>query len=135
VYDWLLFLHVLAAMALFATVVIFSAFALGATTDARLLTIGNALWGVGGLGTLILGVWLAIYVDGYEVWDGWIILAILLWAIATGLGQRAQVLYAPTEGTPPGQIGGGGSKATLMHWLRSVLVLALLVVMIYKPGA
>jgi hypothetical protein len=135
VYDWLLFLHVLAAMALFATVVIFTAFALGATTDARLLTIGNALWGVGGLGTLILGVWLAIYVDGYEVWDGWIILAIVLWAIATGLGQRAQVLYAPTEVTPPGQIAAGGGQATLMHWLRSILVLALLVVMIYKPGA
>lgn len=134
-YDLLLFLHVLAAMALFATVVVFSAFALGASTDSRLFAIGNVLWAVGGLGTLILGVWLAIYVDGYEVWDGWIILAIVLWAIATGLGQRAQVLYTPTEGTPRGEIAAGGSQAVMMHWLRAIVVLALLVVMIYKPGA
>ena len=39
------------------------------------------------------------------------------------------------------QPGGGGApgaeaqQAALMHWLRSAVVLALLVVMIYKPGA
>ena len=65
-YDWLLFLHVLTAFALVATVVIFSAFALGAAREPRVLTVANALWAVGGLGTLIFGVWLAIYVDGYE---------------------------------------------------------------------
>jgi hypothetical protein len=77
VYDWLLFLHVLAAFALVGTVVIFSAFALGAATDSRLLAVGNALWNVGGLGTLVLGIWLALYVDGYEIWDGWVVTAIV----------------------------------------------------------
>jgi hypothetical protein len=43
------------------------------------------LWDLGGLATLVLGIWLAIYVDGYEVWDGWIIAAIVLWLVATGL--------------------------------------------------
>jgi hypothetical protein len=136
VYDWLLFLHVLAAFMLVVTVVIFSAFALGAASDSRVLGVANVMWGVGGLGTLILGIWLALYVDAYEIWDGWIIAAIVLWAIATELGRRAQLGFAP-------QAAGEGGAATaivpqqavLMHWLRSLVVLLLLIVMIYKPGA
>ncbi len=97
-YDWLLFLHVLSGFALFGTVVIFSAFALGAATDSRLLAVANALWNVGGLGTLVLGIWLALYVDGYGIWDGWIITAIVLFSIATELGRRAQLGYTPAAG-------------------------------------
>jgi hypothetical protein len=134
VYDTLLFLHVLTAFALVATVVIFSAFAFGATPDARVLTVGNALWNVGGLATLILGIWLALYVKGYEIWDGWIITAIVLWAIATELGRRAQVGYMAAISDPAAE-SAAARQATLMHWLRSLVVLALLVVMIYKPGA
>ena len=133
-YDTLLFLHVLTAFALVATVVIFSAFAFGATPDARVLTVGNALWNVGGLATLILGIWLALYVNGYEIWDGWIITAIVLWAIATELGRRAQVGYMAAISDPAAE-SAAARQATLMHWLRSLAVLALLVVMIYKPGA
>jgi hypothetical protein len=136
VYDWLLFLHVLSAFALVATVVIFSAFALGMATDSRLLGVGNALWNVGGLGTLVLGIWLALYVDGYEIWDGWIITAIVLFSIATELGRRAQLGYTPAAGGgDDGAAISGVPPAALMHWLRSLVVLALLVVMIYKPGA
>ena len=135
-YDWLLFLHVLSAFALVATVVIFSAFALGAAADSRLLVVGNALWNVGGLGTLVLGIWLALYVDGYEIWDGWIVTAIVLFAIATELGRRAQLGYTPAAGgSEAGAAITGAPPAALMHWLRSLVVLALLVVMIYKPGA
>jgi hypothetical protein len=136
VYDWLLFLHVLSAFALVATVVIFSAFALGMATDSRLLAVGNALWNVGGLGTLVLGIWLAFYVDGYEIWDGWIVTAIVLFAIATELGRRAQLGYAPAAGGSDASAAiTGAPLAALMHWLRSLVILALLVVMIYKPGA
>ena len=132
-YDWLLFLHVLSAFALFGTVVIFSAFALGTATDSRLLAVANALWNVGGLGTLVLGIWLALYVDGYDIWDGWIITAIVLFSIATELGRRAQLGYTPAAG---GEVGAAAAPpAALMHWLRSLIILALLVIMIYKPGA
>ena len=75
--------------------VIFSAFALGMAADSRLLAVGNGLWNVGGLGTLVLGIWLALYLDGYEIWDGWIITALVLFAIATELGRRAQLGYTP----------------------------------------
>ncbi len=59
-YDTLLFLHVLAAFALAATVVIFSAIALGLAADSRVLAVGNVLWAVGGLGTLVFGIWRAL---------------------------------------------------------------------------
>ena len=135
-YDTLLFLHVLAGFALVGTVVIFSAFALGATPDARVLTVGNALWNIGGLGTIVFGVWLALYVKGYEIWDGWIITAIVLWAIGTELGRRAQVGYMEmAKSDPGGAMDAEARRAALMHWLRALVVLALLVVMIYKPGA
>jgi len=125
VYDWLLFLHVLAAFLLVGTVVVYSAVVLGATAPARTASVANAFWAVGGLGTIILGIALAIDVDGYQVWDGWILLAIALWAGATELGRRAQLaLDDPAAG-----------KLAQWHWLRTVLVLALLVVMVWKPGA
>jgi hypothetical protein len=134
VYDTLLFLHVLAAFALVATVVIFSAFALGLATDSRVLGLGNALWNMGGLGSLVFGIWLALYVKGYEIWDGWIITAIVLWAIATELGRRAQVGYV-SFAAGGDAAGAEVRRAATMHWLRTVVVLALLVVMVYKPGA
>jgi hypothetical protein len=133
VYDWLLFLHVLSAFALVVTVVVFSAFALGMAADSRLLAVGNAAWNVGGLGTLVLGIWLALYLDNYEIWDGWIITALVLFAIATELGRRAQIGYTPAAPSEAGAV--GAPPAALMHWLRSLVILALLVVMIYKPGA
>ncbi len=133
-YDTLLFLHVLTAFAIVATVVIFSAFALGLAADSRVLTVGNALWNVGGLGTLVFGIWLALYVKDYEIWDGWILGAIVLWAVATELGRRAQVGYTSAAASGAEAVA-GARQAALMHWLRSVAVLALLVVMIYKPGS
>jgi hypothetical protein len=129
VYDTLLTLHMFAAVALFGTLVVYSAYALGAPADGRVLAVGNVLWNVGSLGTIVFGVWLALYVDGYEVWDGWIIGAIVLWAIATELGRRAQLGF--TEGADAR----ARSQANLMHWLRSAVVVGLLVLMIYKPGA
>ncbi|MQA73788.1 MAG: hypothetical protein GEU88_05490, partial [Solirubrobacterales bacterium] len=87
-YDFLLFVHVLAAFCLMVTVVMYSAFSVGAPASARALLIAEALWGIGGLGTLVFGVWLALDVDGYELWDGWIIAALILWLVASAAGGR-----------------------------------------------
>ena len=111
------------------TVVVFSAFALGAASNGRILTVSNALWAVGGLGTLGFGIWLAIYVKGYAISDGWIIAAIVLWVVANAFGGKAQVGFSDKADER------ARAQAALMHWLRSLAVLALLVVMIYKPGA
>ena len=142
-YDWLLFLHLLAAFALVVTVVIFSAFAFGWTRDGRILTLANVLWAVGGIGTLVFGVWLAIYLDAYKIYDGWIITALVLWAVANEFGRRAQASYSEVTAAGPAASAAGAGEAAvatagqaqLWHWLRSLTVLALLVVMIYKPGA
>ncbi len=138
-YDTLLFLHVLAAFALMVTAVTYSAVALGAPTGGRALGVANLLWDVGGLGTLVFGVWLALDVDGYEIWDGWILGALVLWAVATELGRRTREGYAPAQ-VPAGEGGAptavtAARRASLMHWLRTLAVIGLLVLMIWKPGA
>lgn len=124
-YDWLLFLHVLAAFLLAVTVVMYSAVALGAAAGPRMLFVADRCWDVGGLGTLILGIWLALYLDEYDFFDGWIIGAIVLWLIATGLGQSVQRRTAS----------GATTAVATMHWLRTLTVLGLLILMIWKPGA
>jgi hypothetical protein len=125
VYETLLFFHMVAAFLLAVTVVMYSAVALGATAPGRTLFVADRCWDVGGLGTLVLGIWLALYLDQYGFFDGWILLAIALWLVATGLGQSVQRRIA-AEAT--------GAIAT-MHWLRTLVVIGLLVVMIWKPGA
>jgi hypothetical protein len=140
VYDWLLFSHLLAAFLLSVTALTYSAVALGAPAGGRTLFVADRCWDVGGLGTLILGVWLALYLDQYEIWDGWIIGAIVLWLVATGLGESVRRRLADAE---PGAPAAGGvaapvvveSRVALMHWLRTLAVVGLLVLMIWKPGA
>ena len=48
---------------------------------------------VGSLGTIVFGVWLAISLDAYQVWDGWVLAAIVLWAIAVEVGRRGGTGY------------------------------------------
>jgi hypothetical protein len=125
VYDWLLFLHVLAAFLLAVTVVSYTAVALGGPTTGRTLFVADRCWDVGGLGTLVLGIWLALYLDEYDFFDGWILGAIALWFVATGLGQSIQRRIAAEA----------AADIAVMHWLRTLTVLGLLVLMIWKPGA
>ena len=129
--DWLLFLHVLSAFLLVITVVMYSAVALGGTLGGRATFIADRCWDVGGLGTLILGVWLALKLDEYGIFDGWIIGALVLWVVATGLGQTVRQRLDEEEGD--GTVTTGAVNT--LHWLRTLTVLALLVLMIWKPGA
>jgi hypothetical protein len=127
VYDWLLFFHLLAAFLLAVTAVTYSAVAFGSLVGGRTLFVADRCWDVGGLGTLVLGVWLALYLDQYEIWDGWIIGAIVLWLVATGLGDSARRGLAETQAVE--------SRVAVMHWLRTLAVIGLLVLMVWKPGA
>jgi hypothetical protein len=125
VYDWLLFFHLLAAFLLFVTLVTYTAMALGAVAGGRAVFVADRCWDVGGLGTLVLGIWLALYLDEYDFFDGWILGAIALWFAATGLGQSTQRRLA-ADAT---------ARIATMHWLRTLAVLGLLVLMVWKPGA
>jgi hypothetical protein len=124
-YDWLLFLHLIAAFLLAVTVVMYSAIALGAAAPGRTVFVADRCWDVGGLGTLIFGIWLALYLDQYDFFDGWILGALALWFVATVLGQTIQRRTAAGE----------TAAVATMHWIRTLVVLGLLVLMIWKPGA
>src|SRR5215213_9507205 len=90
-YDALLFLHVISAAIAFVTLAAFSAYALGARLDGPSLTAANIAWNVSGAGLFVFGIWLAIYVDGYQIWSGWILIALGLFMLATETGRRAMV--------------------------------------------
>jgi uncharacterized membrane protein len=110
----------------------YSAVALGATAGGRMLFVADRCWDVGGLGTLVLGIWLALNLDEYDFFDGWIIGAIVLWFIATGLGQMVQRGMATGETSAAA---GKTSAVDTLHWLRTLVVIGLLVLMVWKPGA
>jgi hypothetical protein len=131
-YDWLLFLHLLAAFLLVAGLVAYGVMAYGrgeAVVSRALAPAASALWNAGGLGVIVFGVWLALDVDGYELWDGWIIAAIVLWVIGSGAGGRLGA--AIRDGRPVREIDGSRMLVTVM----AIATLLLLLDMIFKPGA
>jgi uncharacterized membrane protein len=154
--DWILALHLLAAFALVASMVGFWTVVVAARTAERPSGVAGALRmslplvilnGVGAIGTLVLGIWLALSVDDYEIWDGWIIAAILLWMVSGAAGGRAGKEYgevgeraarlaadgdAPDEGLAAAM---RSPRATALLAVSSVAVIAILVLMIWKPGA
>ncbi len=130
-YDALLFLHVLAAFLLVIGVVIYSAFVSGSPVNKPTRLVAEIMWGAGGLGTLVFGIWLAIDTEGYSVTDGWILAAIALWFVATGAGGSVSKAVQPAGDDSALAL---PANVVAAHWVRTALVLALLVVMIYKPG-
>ena len=155
--DWLVALHVLSAFAYVAGVVLFWILVVAVrridTPEETIrmgpiVNVGNAAVGIGAGGTIVLGIWLAFALDGYAIWDGWIIAALILWAIAAAFGQRTGAAYMQgmtkaKELDAAGQRGANAellalnrtSNGVLMHALTSVVVLLILLDMIFKPGA
>lgn len=157
-YDWLLFLHVASAFALVAALVVFWIIAVAARNVDRpneslryfrVAKPANVLVIAGTIGTLIFGVWLAIDHESFQLWDGWILAAFVLWALSAGTGQRGGVVYAQAAKLA-GRLSAEGRgeepsaelrtmlqdrRAMWLNIVSSLAVLALLVDMIYKPGA
>jgi uncharacterized membrane protein len=155
--DWVLALHVLSAFAWVAGIVLFWILIVavrkadtpeGTIRTEPVVRLGNAAVGIGMVGTIVFGIWLAFSVGGYNIWDGWIIAALVLWVISTPLGQRTGAAY--TEGMnkarelqTAGQSGPSAellalnrsSRGVVFHFLWSLVVLLILVDMIWKPGA
>lgn len=131
-YHALLFFHLLAAFFLAGAVVMYSAFVLGSPVNRTTRLIAEILWGVGGFGTLALGIWLALNRPEYELWNGWIIAALVLWVLATGSGAQASRGVQPAGDDSAVAI---DRRTAFAHWMRVVYVVALLVVMVWKPGA
>jgi uncharacterized membrane protein len=155
--DWMLALHVLSAFAYVAGILLFWVLIVaGWRTDtpegtirvAPVVRVGNVAVAVGAVGTIVLGIWLALSYGGYGLWDGWIVAAIVLWVIAMVLGQRTGVAYMQVmnkarELQRAGQTGPSAeilalnrtSRGLVLQSLASLVVLLLIIDMIWKPGA
>jgi hypothetical protein len=156
-YDWVLFLHVLSAFAFVAaytilTVLLVAARGIETAPSARaLLRVArpaDVLAWVGATGTLAFGVWLAIDVEGYELWDGWILAAFLFWLVAEEAIRRedltlkrarhlARAPALPRAADPTAELRAVlRSRETLaLHTVGTGAMLVLLALMIFKPGA
>ena len=96
-YDWLLFLHVLSAFLAVGALTALWALVLSSSGATPMVSPASAMRfgqtagiavGVGMMGAIIFGIWLAIDVDGYELWDGWILASIVIWAISGWAGGQ-----------------------------------------------
>jgi len=155
--DWILALHVLSAFAFAAGMVVFWVLIVavrrtdtpeGTVRMAPVAKVGNAAVGIGMGGTIVFGIWLAFSIGDYDIWDGWIIAALVLWVVGAAIGQRTGAAYM--EGMTKAQelqtAGQTGSNAELLalnrtsrglylHTAATVVVLLILIDMIWKPGA
>lgn len=155
--QWILALHVLSAFAYVAGILLFWVLVVAVRQldlphdTVRLepiVKVGNAAVGIGATGTIVLGIWLAFSYGNYDIWDGWIIAAIVLWIAAAETGRRtgaaymegmrkAQELQASGQTGPSAELLATNrtSNGVLLHALSSLIVLLILLDMIWKPGA
>ena len=156
-YDWLLFLHVLSAFAVVTAQVVFTFVILASRRleaagevlrVLRLSRPGEILIPIGSIGVLVFGLWIAIEDRGYEPWNGWIVAAIVLWALVAAVGVRAGKLYAAVNDRARTLVAEGrdgaspelaamlrARKPLVLHIVSLAIVLLLLLDMIFKPGA
>jgi hypothetical protein len=140
-YDWFLFLHLLGAFAIVSTQTAFWALVfferppnprLPPAVSAAIVRPLVPVIAAGALVALVFGVALAIDVDGYELWDGWILAAIVLWFVATGLGNRSGMVMGRARETDSREL---WQRGVLLEAGASLALLAILWLMIFKPGA
>jgi hypothetical protein len=150
-YDWVLALHLLAGFSIAAALVLYSVLVVaGRRMDTleqtrllfRVAPVGGPLIGVGMGLVLVLGIILAIDADAYQVWDPWVIAAIVLWALFAEVGRRTGTYYTETQKLAES---GGAETEVLarlraptgarLHYANVAIFLLLLLDMIFKPGA
>lgn len=129
--DALLFLHLLSAAALFTGLAAFTAISLGARVELSTLRVYVALWHIGLVGVFLLGLALAIDIDGYEIWSAWVLIAIALWMTVGTFGDKLPAAYKEAGG--PGAV--LPSSVVRAHWISVLIVVLMLADMIVKPWA
>jgi hypothetical protein len=155
--DWIFALHLLGAatlvgslvMSWIAVVALRSADTPDATLNLnRVAMVGTAAIVTGLVLAIGFGIWLAILRDAYQVWDGWVIAAIVLWASATVAllrsfaeyakpVTRARALLASGERGPSTELTALNRSTTglALRALASAAVVLIVIDMIWKPGA
>ena len=136
-YDWLLALHLLSAFLAVGALTALWALVLSSSGAAPLISPDSAMRfgrtagivvGIGMMGAIIFGIWLAIDVDRYKLWDGWILASIVIWAISGWAGGQSGKAFASDAV--------GGRQAGIRYQaINSVGLFIILLLMIWKPGA
>jgi uncharacterized membrane protein len=155
--DWMLALHVLSAFALVAGLILFwTLIVVGRRMDTPEATlslspvakVGTGAVGVGMVGTIVFGLWLAFSVGNYNIWDAWIVIALVLWVVGSALGRQTgqEYMKAPLKAVELQEAGQTGpnaellelnrtSRGLLLQALTSLVVLLIILDMIWKPWA
>jgi len=120
----------------------------GVTRWKPVVKVGDVSTGIGAGGTIVFGLWLAFSVGGYDLWDGWIIGALVLFVMYMATGRRtggvfvaamrkAEELEAAGQTAPSAELFELNRAKQLLagHALASLLVFLILIDMIWKPGA
>jgi uncharacterized membrane protein len=153
--DTLLFLHVLGGSLVVGGAVGISVFSLAAIRRVRpsevalLFNLGRvteAMINVGAVLALAFGIWLVLEFD-YSFGDAWIVAALALFALSAVLGTLGGVRYAGArrlaeklaasndEPTAELQARLEDLWALVLSWASGAAAVAILAMMIFKPGA
>ena len=152
-YSWMLSFHLIAAFSVAAALVLYSVLVFSGrrkkTLDEtrllfRVAPVATPLIGGGTALVLILGVILAINggPQDFKLWNAWVIIGIVLWALLGAIGQRTGAYYTAVQELA--ESGGEGAEQEVLARLRAptgallnlatVGIFVLLVLdMIFKP--
>jgi uncharacterized membrane protein len=154
-YDWLLFFHILGAAAFLGGAVAAGVLQIAAMRHERpadiawllrLTRIPVAIVGAGGLVTLALGLALADHV-GYGFGESWIVASIVLWVVSGALGgaggrtarhARELAERLASEGDRPSEELRSlvsHRPSLLLSYVGAVALVAILVLMVWRPGS
>jgi uncharacterized membrane protein len=153
--DWLLMLHIAAAFLLVGgstAAAILNVLAIRSEKPSEaaallgLIRRALPLIFAGVLGTLVFGIWLWHNL-GFGIGTGWIWAALVFWALATALGGRGGRHQEHTREVAEREAAAGDTmtaelrallrdpKGLALSYGAGVATLAILVVMIWKPGS
>jgi hypothetical protein len=151
--SWILAFHLISAFAVASSLVLYSVLVF---SGRRMTTLDEtrALFRVAPIGTglvlagtglvLVFGVILALDSDAFNIWDPWVIAAIVLWAAMGRVGQLTGAYYSAAEDVAKGAGPGAeadvlarlrASKGANLHLATVAIFLLILLDMIFKPGA
>lgn len=153
-HDWLLFLHVTGAFFVLGGAVMAAVFNVAALRRSRpseiallfrLARVAVVTIGAGMVLTLVFGLWL-VHDVGYGWGQTWIVLALVLWLVSNALGgigggreKRVRRLAErlATEGDAPSPELTARLRDPVwlaLSWGSGLLIVAILALMIWKPG-
>lgn len=154
-YDWLLFLHVLGAFLVLGGAVMAGVFNFAAVRRERpseiamlfkFARVAVASIGIGLALTLVLGLWL-VHHAGYGWGQTWIVLALVLWVLANALGGIGGSRERKTRELAERLAAAGDAPSAeltarlrdpvwlALSWGSGLVIVGILALMIWKPGA